>query len=168
MDFDIGNILYVVITLVAVTVGLLRRKKKPSTTGSESGETGSKSQPGFLENLEKVLKMGQEGPEVVDLQEYEEDLTGEEPGMTADETIQQSVAETARTTPTFMEEYEHILNRLQNRESDVILAEADGITEPLEVIHIGEDEGTDYFEIIKDFDAGTAVVYSAIINRIEY
>ena len=60
------------------------------------------------------------------------------------------------------------LNRLQNRDSDTILAETDSITEPLEVIHIKEGEGTDYFEIIKDFDAGTAVVYSAIINRIEY
>ena len=42
------------------------------------------------------------------------------------------------------------------------------LTEPLEVIQLEEEEGTNYFEIIKDFDAGTAVVYSAIINRIDY
>ena len=42
------------------------------------------------------------------------------------------------------------------------------ITEPLEVIDLEEEEGTDYFEVVKDFDAGTAVVYSAIINRVDY
>jgi hypothetical protein len=36
------------------------------------------------------------------------------------------------------------------------------------MIDIDEKEGTDYFEIVKDFDAGTAVVYSAIINRVDY
>ncbi len=37
MDFDTGNILYVVITLIAVIVGLLGKKKKKAQ-GSGSGE----------------------------------------------------------------------------------------------------------------------------------
>ncbi len=45
---------------------------------------------------------------------------------------------------------------------------ADMIIEPLEVIQLDDEWGTDYFEVVKDFDAGTAVVYSAIINRVDY
>jgi hypothetical protein len=49
-----------------------------------------------------------------------------------------------------------------------VLTEADMITDPLEVISLDDEGGTNYFEVIKDFDAGTAVVYSAIINRVDY
>ena len=44
-------------------------------------------------------------------------------------------------------------------------------TEPMELIQLDDEhdqEDPDYFEIVKDFDAGTAVVYSAIINRVNY
>ena len=34
MDFDVGNILYIVITLVAVIIGVLGKKKKPAEGGS--------------------------------------------------------------------------------------------------------------------------------------
>jgi hypothetical protein len=168
MDFDIGNIFYVVITLVAVIVGLLGRKKKTSSKGSESGEGGSKSQPGFLESLENMLKMDQEEPGVMDLRENESDLLGEDSEQEAYETVQQPVAETAQTPQSPMGEYEQILERLQSRGSEMTLTEMDTLTEPLELISLEEEEGTDYFEIIKDFDAGTAIVYSAIINRVEY
>jgi hypothetical protein len=49
-----------------------------------------------------------------------------------------------------------------------VFAEGERRTEPLEVINLDEEEGTDYFDIIKNFDAGAAVVYSAIINRLDY
>lgn len=42
------------------------------------------------------------------------------------------------------------------------------MTEVLEVFDLDELPGTDYFEIVKDFDAGTAIVYSSIINRLDY
>ncbi len=58
MDFDIGNILYIVITIVAVAVGLLGKKKKPAEGGS--GAPKGNARPGFMENLERVLQMGQE------------------------------------------------------------------------------------------------------------
>ena len=169
MDFDIGNIFYVVITLVAVIVGLLGRKKKKPTTGSEPGKDGSQSQPGFLENLENILKMGQEEPRAVDLQDYEEDLPEEE--EVPEQVISERPAfshEGAQDSVGILAEYERMMEMQREPERDTILADIDNITDPLEVIQIDDEEGTDYFEIIKDFDAGTAVVYSAIINRLDY
>lgn len=157
MDFDIGNILYIVITLVAVTVGLLGRKKKPKVTGSGSGE--GESAPTFLENLEKAFNMNQDEQLVVDLQEHEEDLPEEE--------ILPEPEQSPKVS-SLMEEYERLASRRSGPNTDIFLSESDILTEPLEVIHLDEDEATDYFEVVKEFDAGTAVVYSAIINRVDY
>jgi len=81
MDFDIGNILYVLITLVAITIGLLWKKKKPADQGTD--ESGEERQPGFMENLEKILRMGQENPQPVDIQDHEENIFAEEYGPVA-------------------------------------------------------------------------------------
>ena len=157
MEFDIGNILYIVITLVAVIVGLLGRKKKPAEDGS--GAAGG----GFMENLERMLNMGQEEQQVMQLSENEEDL---EPEVTEYEpvTAQTPVVEETRVP----NQYEEYLERLRSREADILLSESDAITEPLEVLHLDEEEGTDYFEVVEDFNAATAVVYSTIINRLDY
>ena len=42
------------------------------------------------------------------------------------------------------------------------------IDEIIELLELEEEEKPDYFEIVKDFDLGTAVVYSAILNRQDY
>ena len=165
MDFDIGNILYIVITLVAVIVGLLGKKKKTPARNAEPGEQAEERQPGFMENLEKALRMGQEDPSVMELRDNEPDLLVEE------EEPQQEVEPVEIQTADrigILEEYERMLEQRSDTESDIILADGDSTLEPLEVIHLEEQDGTDYFEIIKDFDAGTAVVYSAIINRVDY
>lgn len=160
MDFDIGNILYIVITLVAVIIGLLGKKKKPSD--GSSAAPGSEARPGFMENLERVLQMGQEEHEVRDLQDFEEDLPPEveEPAQVIEESFNDM-----RNRPSIMDEYERIMNRNKDGDLDQMLA-GDG-TEELELIDLDEITGTDYFEIVKDFDAGTAVVYSTIINRLD-
>ena len=152
MDFDIGNILYIVIMLVAVIVSLLGKKKKPAQGGSE--KPAGKARPSFMENLERVLTMDQEQTQIKDLQNYEEDLPVEE--FHSEEPVQEAKPEVLKG-PTIMEEYERIMN--VNRELD---------PDALEVIDLDELQGTDYFEIVRDFDAGTAVVYSAIINRLDY
>ena len=157
MEFDIGNILYIVITLVAVIIGLLGRKKKPSEDGS--GAAGG----GFMENLERMLNMGQEEGQVVQLRDDEADLEPEESDY------EPVVAQNTRMEETRIpNEYEEYLERLRSREADILMSESDVITEPLEVLHLDEDEGTDYFEVVEDFNAATAVVYSAIINRLDY
>ena len=159
MDFEIGNILYIVITLVVVIVGLLGKKKKPQGQGNEGSDGEAK--PGFLENLEKAFNMKIQD-QVVDLRDYEEDLSEEE------EMVEPAPELMSKPT-SLMEEYKRLVEQQQeDRQPDTILSEADSITKPLEVVHFDDDEGTDYFEVIKDFDAGTAVVYSAIINRVYY
>ena len=162
MDFDIGNILYIVIMLVAVIVSLLGKKKKPAEGGSEApaGET----RPSFIENLERVLTMDQEQTQIKDLQDYEEDLPAEEfPSMDPLQAVQPE----AQKGLTMMEEYERIMNR-RDMNPDLMMAEGGVLPDALEVIDLDNLPGTNYFDIVRDFDAGTAVVYSAIINRLDY
>ena len=160
MEFEVGNLFYIVITIVAIIVGLLGKKKKPA--GQGTGKPGSESRPGFFENLEKAFNMGQEDQMVVDLEDHEEDITVEEK------------VEVATSTPSseaggLLEEYERLLaTRMKEIPGGMLLTETDMSTEPLEVIDLDNERGTNYFEVVKDFDAGTAVVYSAIINRVDY
>ena len=157
MDFEIGNILYIVITLVAVIVGLLGKKKKPAEGGSGAPESAAR--PGFMENLERVLTMNQEQAEVNNLQDFEEDLPEEEVY-----TVEES-HDDLRSRPSIMDEYDRIMN--QRQEGD--LSTEGGLTDgALEVIDLDETQGSNYFDIVRDFDAGTAVVYAAIINRLDY
>jgi len=161
MDFEIGNILYIVITLVAVIVGVLGKKKKPADGGSGApGESAAR--PGFLENLERVLQMGQEQPEIKDLQEFETDLPDEEVL-----TVEESHAD-LRNRPGIMEEYDRIMNRSNEGELGSMMAEGGLTDEALEVFDLDGTQGNNYFEIVRDFDAGTAIVYSTIINRLDY
>ena len=161
MDFEIGNILYIVITIVAVIIGVLGKKKKPADGGSGAPESGAR--PGFMENLERVLQMGQEPVEVTELQESEEDLPVEE-------VVPVQVAEGSfddiRNRPSIMDEYDRIMNR--SKDGEFMMEDGEYIAEDLEVIDLDDMQGTNYFEIVREFDAGTAVVYSTIINRLDY
>ncbi|MCK4992294.1 MAG: hypothetical protein KAS29_17470, partial [Bacteroidales bacterium] len=107
------------------------------------------------ENLERVLQMGQEPVKSTELQDFEEDLPVEEvvPVHAAEESFVD-----VRNRPSIMDEYDRIMNRSKDGE----------LSEALDVIDLDGMQGTDYFEIVRDFDAGTAVVYSAIINRLDY
>lgn len=157
MDFDIGNILYVVITLVAIIVSLLGKKKKPAT---------EESKPGFLENLDQVLRMGQENPVFVDLKEYEPDLMVEAEKPDYEDRIEdQGIISEA---PSLMEEYERLLIERGGSLVEAIQMEGERSTEPLQLIELDEMEGPDYFKMVNDFDGGTAILYSAIINRLNY
>ena len=163
MDFDIGNILYLVVTLVIVIVGLLGRKKKTVRKPVPRDGKEGLAKPSFLENLEKVMTMGQEVPEVTEIPEDEPDMLPEEDG-----TEVEPVPSGAGMTSALMEEYNRVTGRIAEPAGGSIHSEAATMTEPIEVIDLDKEEGTDYFEIVRDFDAGTAVVYSAIINRVDY
>lgn len=114
MDFDIGNILYIVITIVAVAVGLLGKKKKPADGGS--GTPGSEARPSFMENLERVLTMGQEPQEVQYLQESEEGLPAEE--LVEVEVVEEDFSD-LRSRPSIMDEYERIMNSGKDGDLDL-------------------------------------------------
>jgi hypothetical protein len=163
MDFEIGNILYIVITLVAVIVGVLGKKKKPADGGSDAPKSAAR--PGFMENLERVLQMGKEQAGITELQDFEEDLPSEEvlpvPAMEQDQTD-------LRNRPGIMEEYDRIMKRGKDGELDFMLDGIEHSADAMEVYNVDEVPGTDYFEIVRDFDARTAVVYSTIINRLDY
>lgn len=162
MEFDIGNILYIVITLVAVIVGVLGKKKKPAGGASEAPESAAR--PGFMENLERMLQMGQEPVAVTELQDFEEDLPPEEVPVQSTEKEHSDL----RSRPSIMDEYDRIMNRTKDGELESMMEGGQYSINALEVIDLDDAEGTDYFEIVKDFDAGTAVVYSTIINRLDY
>jgi hypothetical protein len=165
MDFDIGNILYVVITLVAIIAGLLGRKKKPANQSPK--ETSDENQPGFMENIERILRMGQENPQVADLQDYEEDIVFDEPKPVASLNSELS-AETAVPSRSILDDYDRIMNSMNERDNDASFADGDHLDGSLEVFDMDNEGRANYFEIIKDFDAGTAIVYSTIINRLDY
>ncbi len=163
MDFEIGNILYIVITLVAVIIGLLGKKKKPADGGS--GAPGSEARPGFMENLERVLQMGQEQAEIKDLQDIEEDLPPEVVVPVQEE--EKSYAD-LRNRPSIMDEYDKIMNRAKDGGLDFMMEDGELSGDSGELMDLDDMQGTNYFDIVRDFDAGTAVVYSAIINRLDY
>jgi len=165
MEFDIGTILYVVITLVALIIGVLGKKKRPAGTGSPGGPA---REPGgsFLESFERAFTMEQ-GEKTIFGQEGDE-YEMPEPAITRDYREGYEIpytAEPATGTESLLEEYERITGR-QSYEG--IVMEGERSTEPIEIVELEDEPGTDYFEIIKDFNAGTAIVYSAIINRIDY
>lgn len=166
MDFDIGNILYIVITLVVVIVGLMGKKKKPAQGGG--GEGSSQTAAGFLENLEKAFNMGKEEQAVMDLGDYEEDLPFE------DELVEETPVKEPETM-TLMEEYERMMERRQATvERSSIQERIDNMEGPMEIIDIDEEKGVDeaeeidYLQLGRNFDAGKAIIYASIINRIDY
>ncbi len=168
LDFDIGNILYVVITLIAVLVGVLGKKKKPQRPGAKGTE--SEKRPGFFENMEEILRMNQENGVATGLKDYEVDLMPEEPGLeqvAAEESVKVSVPEPV-TASSILDDYERLMKNIDDTDRDAIMAEGMSTTKSMDVIDLEQEAGTDYFEVINNFDAGTAVVYSAIINRIDY
>ena len=163
MEFDIGSILYIVITLVAVLIGVLGKKKKPGAPGT--GEVSGKARPGFMENLERLLTMGQENPAIVDLQEFEEDLPTEEERIPE---LESKSRWQPMKAPSILNEYERIMQGNQQEASDIYFKEGGSMTESLELIDLDEDSGTSFPDIVSDFDARKAIVYSAIINRLDY
>jgi hypothetical protein len=166
MDFDFGNIIYIIATLIAVFAGLFgNKKKKPGKGGSPAaGEEGDAVQPGVLENLERFLSGGQAEPEVVDLPDYEDDLPAEE----VDPAFAESTAASEEPSG-ILADYERLMSQKSEAEIDAMLEAEEDKLDQLEVIELGEGgQGSNYFEIIENFDAGRAVIYAAIINRIDY
>lgn len=140
-------------------MGLLGKKKKPAGESPDAPE--SQARPGFFENLERVLQMGQEETAIKHLQDFEEDIPLEEE-------VQPEVAPELLKAPTIMDEYERIMNRSTDGTMNLISGEGERMTESMEVFDLDYESGTDYFKIVEEFDAGTAIVYSTIINRLEY
>ncbi len=168
MDFDIGNILYIVITLIALALGLFGKKKKKPGADSP-GESGSGSQPGFLENLERALNdLGREETAVVQLKEDEPDLVAEEESYESYEPFKEYLAEKEQAA---FERYgpaqEYPVQEPEQAMEPVYAGEETGDGQ-IQVVDLDKEKGVNYFDVVRNFDLGTAVVYSAIINRLDY
>ena len=154
MDLDIGNLFYIVITLVAVILGVAGKKRKQSPAPPQ-GSSENERPPGFMQTLENLLNMGQE--ELPFEEETETEIPVEEPQP-----------EYASEKSAFMQEYERVTGRDLGFQGNRIAEVKEEDMEKLEVIDLDEKGGTNYFDIVRDFDAETAVIFSAIINRIDY
>jgi len=142
---------------MAIIASLLGKKKKPAGKGAK---------PGFLENFDQVLNMGQENPVFVDLKDYEPDLMVEAEDSEYEDIKKNPGVKTGALS--LMEEYEKLLIGRGGSLLEAINMEGERSTEPMELIELEEMVGPDYFRLVNDFEAGTAILYSAIINRPNY
>ena len=175
MDFDFGNLIYIIATLVAIIVGLLgKKKKKPIGEGMPAEEAEQKKR-NIFEALGKELETFVEQSQQKETLPEEEPFYEEEP---SDRVVYEPITSgyqpidfDRNTDPapgSFMSEFEGSFNPNTEKNFDLLSSEAISSTSELEVIELEKDEGRDYFEVVKDFDLESAVIYSAVINRIEY
>ncbi len=174
MEIDFGTILYILITIIVVIAGIAGKKKKPAT-GEPSGEGGGKS---FFDKLEEQL-----GGFVDDAREQAQSVKEEfSPGDESAEVSMEQEATTAyqaiaredfpdHDNPGMYEQYEGVFDPDSEEGLDLLPDEAVRSTEEsdsMELVDLEEEDHPDYFEIVSEFDLGTAVIYSAIINRKEF
>jgi len=162
MEFDIGNLIFIIATLVAILVSVLGKKKKP-VFKEVPPETTSNKQGNFFE------RMGKELEGYLDMEEKKRTQNTADTVMTQKAQYDYLSDEIKSEPETLMADYEGEFNPVTMHHLDLIEAEGIPSIEPLQVIEIDEEfEERDYFEIIDDFDAEKAIIYSAIINRIDY
>ena len=97
-------------------------------------------------------------------EEYDE----QQEEMNAPEPVLEPVQGSVEPQGGLMAEYEKMLAERGLSTDHDFMSEGEISTDPLEVIQLEEEEGLDFLEYIEGFDAARAVVYSAIINRIDY
>jgi hypothetical protein len=173
MEFDIGTLIYILITIVAVIAGVVGNKKKPAgsqpSPGKETGATG------FFEKLEEQLSgfidetKGQSmADESVSSFAYDQEEYQTETGFYKEEVD----LNTEEFTPSVSQfaDFEGVYDPEVNDNLDLIISEVERTTDDdaIKIIELDENYHADYNKLVKDFDLGTAVIYSAIINRKEY
>lgn len=175
MELDIGTIIYIIITIIAIVASVAGKKKKPQVSGSEEYEKDHSES--FFERIE-----GKFGSFIDDAKSSADHLK-EEVGMKEEvlETVSQEDVDHTQGVDyknnsfepgsAAYSEFEGVYNPNMFENAELIREEAERSTnnsEIIDVIELDESSKPDYFEIVKDFDLGTAVIYSTIINRKEY
>jgi hypothetical protein len=175
MEFDIGTLIYIIITIVAIVAGVAGKKKNPAPGTGSSGEGGSKS---FFDKLEEQLSgfadeaKGAAGsiPEEVRAP-FAEDQPVMSQRIERDDDRIQAQHYLEEDEESAFNEYEGIYDPEQQENLEQMSAEALRTTDEsdmLQVVEMDEPDHPDYYEIVSEFDLGTAVIYSSIINRKEY
>lgn len=175
MEFDIGTLIYIIITIIAIVAGVAGKKKNPAGSTGDSDEGGSKS---FFDKLEEQIigfadEVKEETRSVAE--EIKEPFTEEKPVMerkvAADDRREQDKIYWQNSIESAYDEYAGIYDPDQQEELEQITEAAIRSTEDggaLQVEELDEQDHPDYLSIINDFDLGSAVIYSTIINRKEY
>lgn len=175
MEFDIGTLFYILITIIAIVASVLGKKKKPAEGQQSSDEESGPF--GFFSKLEEQINgMADDTREGV--QQVAEDVIPAE--QRDDQRILQdkdsydwqsaSYDGDSATSGDYYNEFEGYYDSDKQKSLDAIIEEAERSTsdEAIQVIEVEDISHPDYFKIVEDFDLGTAVIYSTIINRKEY
>ena len=166
MDFDIGTLFYIVVTIIAVLAGVFGKKKK-APGGSATGQ-GTANRKGFFSSLEEQFNsiVEENKPEE---REYAEDYQVETIKHDEPQPVE-SEQEQGFSSESVFNHFEGVYD--PNAEDNKLLMDKEGIAStqaPLEVLDLDGEQGySDYFEIVEAFDLESAVIYSAIINRKEF
>ncbi len=174
MEFDIGTLFYILITIIAIVAGVLGQKKKPADGQPASGEDSGPFS--FFSKLEEqiegmveekdynVQEPVEEG--VAETGQRDENRIYQEEGS-YDWTAEESDFDSKGSS---YNQFEGVYDPGKEAGLDSIIAEAERSTsdDEIEVIEVEDISYPDYFQVVEDFDLGTAVIYSAIINRKEY
>ena len=165
MEIDIGTLIYILIMIVAIVFGAFNKKKKPATGEPVNEEKSSGS---FFDKLEQQLT-GFVDETRASVQSVAEDIP---PGV-EQEILSAGEGEEAdeEITDSLYSGYSGIFDAESVLRSNASNDEGERAIDQsmiLELIETDEIQYPDYYDIVEEFDLGTAVIYSAIINRKEY
>lgn len=178
MEIDIGSLIYILITIVAVIAGIAGKKKKSvagsGTTGAAEGAEEKSTKGGFFGKLEAQLeRFAEEAKQSVSNLQQNPVIEEDEVAVERDYFESMSDDYDNRKEPELLGEmaasYEGLYSPDDLQNDPLMEAEGISATDALELIHLDEDQTGEFEDqqIIEEFDFRTAIIYSAIINRIE-
>lgn len=178
MEFDIGTLIYIVITILAVILGAKGKKKKPGTGDFSHDEEAS---GGFFSRFEEQLGglvnqgVGVENSGYDDVDdELAEVKPASEPANYKQTNLDDYKARMSGGKPDPDSPYRNFegeYNPDEEENMDLTRMEANRSTDDhsiLDIIEIDALTNPNYSELIEEFDLGEAIIYSEIINRKEY
>ena len=180
MEFDIGSLIYILVTIVAIIGGIAGKKKKPAKRVTSDEEGSGSPTVGFFGKLEKQItdfateaKGSMENiknefiPDAVATSESEDVELDERDYFEKLGDDYEAIDKSALKNN--FAEYEGLYS--PDDEQNFELLESEGIStmDALELTGLdeGQESGIVDFEMLDDFDLRTAIIYSSIINRIE-
>jgi hypothetical protein len=175
MEFDIGTLFYILITIIAIVASVLGQKKKPAdgqqTSDEESGPFGFFSK--LEEQIGGLVDDTKEGVQQVAEEVIPEEQPDDKRILQDKDSYDWQTASYDGDTATsgeYYNEFEGYYDSKKQEDLDAIIEEVERSTsdDAIQVIDVEDSSHPDYFKIVEDFDLGTAVIYSTIINRKEY
>lgn len=177
MEFDIGTLIYIIITIIAIAAGTLGKKKRPAVQKSEGDQEFTTS--GIFDKLGREFE-GFIAEAKGSVSSFTEQLM-EEDNSAAPET---AVQENYRGYESLLDKYKDGIPADAgffgedeglydpNEEEVEELMSTEGISatagQVLDVVEIDDTTHADYLQIIRDFNLASAVIYSTIFYRKEY